>query len=575
MKKILNQAKEIINRTWFKIAIINIGIFVIANILYSLKYEQIDDMIMYGLYSGLDGTYNIHGVYIHPVICFILSMLFRICPSINWHTIFLLSMQFICFTTIGTILVNKSENNKLSYITYSVFASVCYLSLLLLIQYTSVAALLIATAFFIIFDITEKSQKNNKKLLFAITLFAIGIMTRMQSILIIAPFFAIYFIYKLTNFIKNKTSENKRQLFSLLKKYIVIALITAIVYISNILIYNSNEIYKNYIEYNNLRAELQDLSYTNYEENKEIFDEIGWSKNDHYLFYTFNYGDENVYSKENLQKIVDYKKSKGEQYNLNTNIENVWENLVEPLRNSNKYISIMLFVACILAIYTNDKYKIFSGIILITTIGINVLFIVLNRAMLRVVIPEYILGIALLLYYIKYNNNEKINKKIYMILAISILIVTAYSGETYEFNYNLNSFNSYAKVIKYTNEHKENTYLYTAPALQFRYLAYSVYEMPPKGAFSNLRVLGGWDIFTQNYYNFKEKNNLQGTFEDLLKDNVYLIDGDVSWSGVYYQNYKQHIIQFIKEHYGKNAKCEKIQTIDNVYIYKLTEDNEK
>ena len=59
MKKILNQVKEIINKTWFKIAIINVGIFVIANILYSLKYEQIDDMIMYGLYSGLDGTYNI------------------------------------------------------------------------------------------------------------------------------------------------------------------------------------------------------------------------------------------------------------------------------------------------------------------------------------------------------------------------------------------------------------------------------------------------------------------------------------------------------------------------------------
>ena len=43
-----------------------------------------------------------------------------------------------------------------------------------------------------------------------------------------------------------KDSELEQILFSLLKKYIVIALITAIVYISNILIYNSNEIYKNY-----------------------------------------------------------------------------------------------------------------------------------------------------------------------------------------------------------------------------------------------------------------------------------------------------------------------------------------
>ena len=566
--------KKVINKTWFKIAIINIGIFVIANILYSLKYEQIDDMIMYGLYSGLDGTYNIHGVYIHPVICFILSILFRICPSINWHTIFLLLMQFICFTTIGTILVNKN-NSKFSYIAYSVFASVCYVSLLLLIQYTSVSALLIATAFFIIFDIIEREQKNTKKLLFSIVLFTIGIMTRMQSLLIIAPFFAIYFVYKLANFIKNKNSESKQQLFSLLKKYIVLALITAIVYISNILIYNSNEIYKNYIEYNNLRAELQDLSYTNYEENKEIFDKIGWSKNDHYLFYTFNYGDENVYSKENLQKIIDYKKSKGEQYNLNTNIESVWNDLIGQLRDGNKYISMILFIACILAFCTNRKDRIISLIIITTTLGIHILFIVLNRAMFRVILPEYILGTSLLLYYVQYKKSKIIEEKFYILIAIVILLVTAYSGETYEFNYNKNSYKSYQKVIEYTKEHKENTYLYTAPALQFRYLAYSIYKMPPKGAFSNLRVLGGWDIFTQNYYDFKEKNNLQGTFEDLLKDNVYLIDGDVSWSGVYYQNYKQHIIQFIKEHYGKDVKCEKIQTIDNVYIYKLTEDNEK
>ena len=81
-------------------------------------------------------------------------------------------MQFICFTVIGTILL-KNKSSKVGYILYTIFASICYTSLLLLIQYTSVAALLIATAFFIIFDITEKSQKNNKKLLFAITLFAI------------------------------------------------------------------------------------------------------------------------------------------------------------------------------------------------------------------------------------------------------------------------------------------------------------------------------------------------------------------------------------------------------------------
>lgn len=571
MKSIKEKLKSIIKKPGFKIAIINIMIFAICNMIYSLKYEQVDDMIIYGLYSGLDGTYNIYGVYIHPFICAILSILYRIIPVINWHTIFLLSMQFICFSVIGTILVNRNNSPK-SYIMYTIFASVCYTALLLLIQYTSVSALLIATAFFIIFDMIEQNRKSKKRLIFASILFAMGIMTRMQSVLIIAPFFAIYLIYKFGKYIINKTEENKKNIQELLKEYVVLVIIAIIVYGSNMLIYNTNETYKNYIEYNNLRAELQDLSYTNYEENKKIFDEIGWSKNDHYLFYTFNYGDENVYSKENLQKIIDYKKENGEKYNLNKEINDVWDSLLEQLKGSNKYISILFFATFILAIYTNDKSKFFITFIMLTTIAVNVLFVVLNRAMLRVVIPEYILGTAIMLYLTKYKKQED-RKEIYGIIAIIILLSITFCGDIYNFEYDFSSYKNYQDIIEYTNSHKENTYLYTAPAMQFRYLAYPVYTMPPKGAFSNLRVMGGWDIFTQNYYDFKQRNNLEGTFLDLLKDNVYLIDGDVNWSGTYYKNYKKNIIEFIEQHYGKNVKCEKIKTFKNIYIYKLTEDN--
>ena len=50
------------------IMLINFLIFFIANILFDVKYEQVDDFIIYNLYSGLDGTYNLHGVYVHPFI---------------------------------------------------------------------------------------------------------------------------------------------------------------------------------------------------------------------------------------------------------------------------------------------------------------------------------------------------------------------------------------------------------------------------------------------------------------------------------------------------------------------------
>ena len=129
----------------------------------------------------------------------------------------------------------------------------------------------------------EKSFSKRKKV-FADILFVLGIMIRLQSLMIILPFFIVYLVYII---LKNKRTLKISDIKELVKQYIILFILTILIYSSNIIFYNTNSLYKNYIEYNELRTKLQDLSYTDYEENKEIFNEIGWSKNDHYLFYTF------------------------------------------------------------------------------------------------------------------------------------------------------------------------------------------------------------------------------------------------------------------------------------------------
>ena len=562
LEKIRNNYKTLIC-----IAGINVLIFAIVNLIFDIKYEQVDDFIIYNLYSGLDGTYNIHGVYIYPVLCFILSLFFRILPMINWHTIFLLGMQFICFTIMGTLIVNKSKN-KFSYIVYIIFASVCYTSLLQLIQYTSVAVLLILTAFFVMMDYIEEKKHGKKYIVCFLTLYVIGIMTRIQSLLIVAPFFALYFVYELILLIRKKIEKEK--IVKIIKNYLVFGIITVLIYISNYMFYN-NEIYKNYNEFNGLRTILQDNIYVSYEENKELFDEIGWSQNDHYLFYTFNFGDENVFNKENLQKIVEYKMNNGGLYDYDFKLKDIVNDLIDQLRDNYHYIIVLFFASFLVAFYTNKEKRGYILAIFLVAIAVNSIFIIVNRSMHRVVIPEYILGIAMFLYLTKYN--EKVDsEKLNTLKAMSIFVIVVsviFAGGLYKFDYQLEDYSNYKDVIEYTNSHKENVYLYTVPALQYRYLTYSVYEMPPEGAFSNLRVMGGWDMYTQNYYDFKDRYDLNGTFLDLLKENVYLIDGDVSWSGNYYQNYIKHIVLFIKEHYNVDVTYERVKTFNNIYIYKL------
>ena len=111
------------------------------------------------------------------------------------------------------------------------------------------------------------------------------------------------------------------------------------------------------------------------------------------------------------------------------------------------------------------------------------MFIVLNRAMLRVVIPEYILGTAILLYFVKYKDKEK--DDIGGILVFIVLSVVLLSANKYNFNYKLENYSNYQEVIEYTNSHKRKCLFIYSASITIRYLTYSVYSMPPKGAFSN------------------------------------------------------------------------------------------
>lgn len=179
----------------------------------------------------------------------------------------------------------------------------------------------------------------------------------------------------------------------------------------------------------------------------------------------------------------------------------------------------------------------------------------------------------LLIYNFDLKKSEKFNDSMKNCVAVFLIIfiLSFATGQKYTFNYKLDNYKDIQEVINYTSNNKQNVYLYTVPSLQFRYLAYPVYQMPPKESFSNLRVIGGWDMYTENYYDFNKRYNLEGNFKDLLNENVYLIDGDVVWGGNYYSNYKKHVFLALEEHYDIDVECDLVKEFGNYKIYKVKE----
>ncbi len=508
--------EKIKNKNLWIVILINVFVFVIVNILFDIKYEQVDDFIIYHLYSGLDGTYNIHGVYIHPLLCFFISLFFRILPMINWHSIFLLSMQFICFTIIGNILLKKHQNG-IAIVLYTIWIAIFYTVFLLLIQYTSVAALLILTSLVMLIDKLEQKNKIKiKTLIPSFILFTLGIMLRMQSLFIIVPFFVLYFVIILLDNKLEKT-EKKDKIIKVLQYDLIYLIITIIVYVSNSMMYQS-DVYKKYTQYNSIRTTLHDAIYVDYEENKETFDQIGWSSNDHYLFYTFNFGDENIFSEENLQKILEDKIQKDGSNYLNMDIKQIEESFSSEITGSIVYLFLFFLILFVICLFQKDKTMV-SILIFITTIAIHILFIMMGRSMLRVVIPEYVIGTALLIYFMNFKETEEIKDDIRnsAILCFIIGMICIFVGNSYDYGYQLEGYQNYRDLISKTNAHKENVYLYTVPSLQDRYLAYSVYQMPPREAFSNLRVLGRMGYVYAKLRRFQKEISVRWQFFRLVK----------------------------------------------------------
>lgn len=571
--------KKIVNHKYFEVLlifIINITIFILCNKLFNLRYEQVDDFMIMNLISKMDGKYSVYGVQMHPIICGIIILLYKTAININWYTIFLFTMQFVSFTIIGIVFMKR--NKVFGILAYIPFILIMYSKMLSYIQYTTVSMLCITSGFILFMYSLEDIKNVNKHCtILSLIMILIGCMIRFSTIIIALPFMIIYLICKLF----------RERDFKILKILLLFVISVLLVNVSFNIFYNINPTYKEFLKFHDVRTYLHDYNWMYYEENKETFDSVNWSENDRDIFCGYCFGDEEFFSVENLNKLRDSAVRNEKNDNLFIRCYNTIKSFVTSVEDDiYKYV----FATTIILVITNNlfillnslKYRknnkiafikvIFINLIFLSIIGMHCLFIFLSRPMFRVVISIYIVGISILIYELlgEANNKEIINY-ILIIFIIPIGVLEFKQNIRFQQYYDISDYSIYREVLEYTNSHKENAYIYTL-SMQYTFLSYSVYEKVPNDTFSNLRSLGNWDTYTENYYNFKERYDIDNLMQDLYKkENVYLIAGNVIW-GEEYGDYLNIIKKYIQEHYKINVEVDVVKEFgNNIKIYKLYE----
>ena len=559
--------KEIIENKYFIpifVISVNLIFFLICNLVFELRYETIDDFNIINIISKLDGTYNFYAVYIHPVLSYIIMLLYKTGVNINWYTIFMLCLQFLSFTTIGIILLKK--NRKIGIISYIFIILTIYMRILVLINYTSVAAItILAGVISIIYYIETSNKKTN---ILGLILIAVGTMLRWKSIIIVLPFYIVYMIYDI---IKNKK-------YISIKMFIYILIIFLTIYISNSIIYKISPIYKHFTEFNDVRTYFFDSNILDYKENEEAVKKSGWTENDLELLYTYSFADENFYTIENLTNLKN-----NINVDINSKIDKVINSIVLFLYIAKyQYIYLFIFI-CLITISAcifNKKSSIIIGYLL--AFFILSLMLCYTKPMYRVLVPTYGTTITMMTYmYIgaeKKNDNKpnKYDKIIQIVISFSsIIIIVLDCYSVYERR--IVSDKRYTLLIKelisYINNDKNNAYVY-ANTFGNISTAYSIYEKIPDNTFLNLRHMGDWDIYNKEYYIFKDRYNIDNIISDLYKkDNLYIITGSAGRANntICYDHIGV-ITEYIKEHFEKVINYKVIKEFDyDIKIYKLYE----
>ena len=563
-----NKIKEIINSKYFNfifIISINLIFFIICNMIFQLRYETVDDFTIMKIISKLDGTYSYYSIYIHPVLTFFIMLLYKTGININWYTFLLLTLQFISFSLIGIILLNK--NKRTGTLFYLMIILTLWSNLLLTINYTSVAAILILSGIISILYYLESNRKRYRNI--GLILITIGTMLRWKSIIISLPFYIIYVVI----------CAIKKQ-YNPLKILFCIIVIFLLVFVSDKIIYNINPIYKEYTKFNDVRTYFFDSNVLDYDKYKNILKDNGWTYNDWKVFYTYSFADENYYNFEKLSMLY----------------ECVQEGKVETDK--------IIYTAKLLCFYIKEVYLIyFIGVILIILLSylldknkgiISIYFLLYlfinyvlcyTKPVFRVIMPLFATTIIMMIYMIidkKYNDDEsKLVEKIKDILIIFFIMIYIILNIIITYNsvskYNKKNFELVKEVINYTSNNKENAYVYPN-VLSNISLAYSIYEKIPDNTFSNLYHMGDWDIYTKEYYDFKERYNIENIMTDLYqKDNLYIISGNVyGANNKKYSNHIDTIVEYIKEHYNEDIKYKVIKEFSNsIKIYKIYKEMEK
>lgn len=559
------------DRTYLKQKYRKISVALISNLLIlgamaafmRPSFETNDDIVFAELGSGLRGVKDAHLVFQNYGLGMIYRLLYGVTGRLPWYTIVQYMILFAAFTVVTYVLISRLGEISglcLFVILACGFGYEGYIHL----QFTKTAGIAAAAAVFLLLYLLEQEKYSWWGIAGGILLAVIAYMYREDQFWASCGLMAgagLLFLFDLRKY-RNKKF---RRLGICVLTFGVLLLSVFGVDRWDSSKYRSAE-WKEYQEFNQLRSELLDYGFPDYDSNQEIYEELGISREAYELYKSWNFNDTEKFDTEVMKKLVDLKQKRS--LTIRTVTAFIRRFPSDLLRMPMFYffaVFALLWILC----GKKDVCSVISVLAeCLLLVAVYFYLYYQGRYMVnRVDVGLWFSACLVMLWIFSSGEVRHMNTKVSVLLCMICVALGQFMMYT-DWRLATSSIPearvSQRAVLETIGTDKEHTYLAKSGMLS-EIVCYGPFDRMPENLLDNVYWFGGWECRTPGYTRAMEVHGIINPYRDVVNnENVYLVDDNIDLT-----------LKYIRQYYAENAEAVFVKTIGNVDVYQITDDSVK
>ena len=559
------------DRTYLKQKYRKISVALISNLLIlgamaavmRPSFETNDDIVFAELGSGLRGVKDAHLVFQNYGLGMIYRLLYGVTGRLPWYTIVQYMILLAAFTVVTYVLISRLGEISglcLFVILACGFGYEGYIHL----QFTKTAGIAAAAAVFLLLYLLEQEKYSWWGIAGGILLAVIAYMYREDQFWASCGLMAgagLLFLFELRKY------RNKK-----LRRLGICVLTFGVLLLSVFGVdrwdsskYRSAE-WKEYQEFNQLRSELLDYGFPDYDSNQEIYEELGISREAYELYKSWNFNDTEKFDTEVMKKLVDLKQKR--PLTIRTVTAFIRRFPSDLLRMPMFYffaVFALLWILC----GKKDVCSVISVLAeCLLLVAVYFYLYYQGRYMVnRVDVGLWFSACLVMLWIFSSGEVRYMNTKVSVLLCMICVALGQFMMYT-DWRLATSSIPearvSQRAVLETIGTDKEHTYLAKSGMLS-EIVCYGPFDRMPENLLDNVYWFGGWECRTPGYTRAMEVHGIINPYRDVVNnENIYLVDDNIDLT-----------IKYIRQYYAENAEAVFVKTIGNVDVYQITDDSVK